>query len=145
MLAGGAISGLQEIGAQPLRRLVANYALSLAARRVLGDGIAERTFAAVLQAFCRHFQINAVPTPSISKECFGGFVGFQRVTIDPNFFQVLQPFEVPAFRKAPPRRENATSMVFLRLGLHDCQPSMNSEIWKENAPRSLRRLLRGNR
>jgi hypothetical protein len=27
-----------------------------------------------------HFQICMVPTPSFSKESFGGFVGFQRVT-----------------------------------------------------------------
>jgi hypothetical protein len=37
-----------------------------------------------LQAFYKPFQINAVPMPSFSKECFGGFVEFQSVTIDPN-------------------------------------------------------------
>jgi hypothetical protein len=37
-----------------------------------------------LQAFCKHFQRNAVPMPSFSKECLGGFAGLQGVTIDPN-------------------------------------------------------------
>jgi hypothetical protein len=44
----------------------------------------EPTFADVLQGFCKYFQRNVVPMPSFSKECFGGFVEFQRVTIDPN-------------------------------------------------------------
>ena len=30
------------------------------------------------------FQISVVPMPSFSKECFGGFVEFQWVAIDPN-------------------------------------------------------------
>jgi hypothetical protein len=30
--------------------------------------------------------------PSFSKECLGGFVGFQRLAIDPNIFLCLQIF-----------------------------------------------------
>src|SRR6202041_1998196 len=59
-----------------------------------------------LQAFCKPFQRSRVPMPSFSKECLGGFVGFQGVTIDPNlhFFCLLQIFirEVAAARLPPP-------------------------------------------
>jgi hypothetical protein len=34
--------------------------------------------------FAKLFQRSVVPMPSFSKECLGDFVGFQRVTIDPN-------------------------------------------------------------
>jgi hypothetical protein len=34
--------------------------------------------------FAKLFQRSVVPMPSFSKQCLGGFVGFQRVMIDPN-------------------------------------------------------------
>jgi hypothetical protein len=37
-----------------------------------------------LQALATLFQRSVVPMPSFSKDSFGGFVGFQEVTIDPN-------------------------------------------------------------
>jgi hypothetical protein len=45
-----------------------------------------------LQVFAKDFQRNAVPAPRISKQCFGGFVGFQWLTIDPNPFFAFPNF-----------------------------------------------------
>jgi hypothetical protein len=41
--------------------------------------------------------------PSFSKECFGGFVGFQEVTIDPNKKAHLQTFVILDWAKNSPR------------------------------------------
>jgi hypothetical protein len=54
------------------------------------------------RANAKHFQISVVPMPSFSKDCFGGFVGFQRVTIDPNQKScIFQIFDVRMSSKQP--------------------------------------------
>src|ERR1700679_3449896 len=69
---------------------------------------ADPKLAAVLQAFCKCFQRSVVPMPRISKECLGGFVGFQRVTIDPNELSGSPNFLRPCRpQSSAPRREKA--------------------------------------
>jgi hypothetical protein len=58
----------------------------------------------------KHFQISVVPMPSFSKDSFGGFVGFQRVALDPNR-KIASPNYCPPnrARKAVPRPINSAS------------------------------------
>jgi hypothetical protein len=53
----------------------------------------------------KHFQISVVPMPSISKDCCGGFVGFQGLTIDPN--GKVDPLLI--FVRAPAQKAAATA------------------------------------
>jgi hypothetical protein len=57
-----------------------------------------------LQVFSKYFQINVVPIPSLSKECFGGFVGFQWVAIDPNPKVVSKLFALQVMSPKGPRQ-----------------------------------------
>jgi hypothetical protein len=68
--------------------------------------------------------------PRISKECFGGFVEFQGLTIESKFISGAPIICGPGCPQssAAPRESD---VLVLRLGLHDCQPSMglgNSEM-----------------
>jgi hypothetical protein len=48
--------------------------------RIAAAGFEVETVSKLCGANANHFQISVVPMPSFSKECLGGFEGFQHVT-----------------------------------------------------------------
>jgi hypothetical protein len=72
--------------------------------------------------------------PSFSKECFGGFVGFQGVTIEKNLFSTLQTFCAPRRPRdfAPPEGEMDFVDERTFLGCPQLLHSMNFNFRKEN-------------
>jgi hypothetical protein len=58
------------------------------------------------------FQGSVVPMPSFSKQCLGGFVGFQGLIIDPNLFFIIS--KLSALHDARPEAKK-TLLVCMKI------------------------------